>query len=457
MSAFLKNNVDFKDFSKYVSLNVLGMLAFNCYILADTYFVSNGVGLDALAALNLALPLFGLISGFGMMLGMGGATGYAILRAEGKNGAPAFMHSLLLALLLSVVFELTAVFAADKLSVFLGADGDTFAYTTEYVSVLMYFAPAFFFNQVFICFVRNDSNPVLAMFAVAAGSIVNVILDYVFIYPLQMGMLGAVLATGLAPVISLVILSSHWLVKRRTLRLKLSRFSFRTCGRICSLGIFSFVSEISNGIVILVFNMIIINLTGNTGVAAYGVIVNVFYVALGFFNGVSQGIQPLVSRRYGQNRPRNAKRVFKYGLITAFVMGAALYIISAVFSEGIVGLFNSENSQQLEELAVPGMRIFFTALFFSGFNIVTAGFFSATGRGGKAFAVSFARGLLVIIPLAYLFAGLLGMTGVWLSFPITEIAVAVFAGMLLLNFFKTYRHRNSYLYCRETRDERRFI
>lgn len=432
-------NRNLADFSKYVSLNVIGMLAVNCYILADTFFISNEIGLNALTSLNLALPVFGVIFGVGMMLGMGGATKYALLKAEGLDADRTLTHSLLLGLIFSVFFELAAVFLSVPLSRLLGASDTTIALTSEYISTLLYFAPAFIAQQIFTCFVRNDGSPAIAMISMAVGSVSNVLMDYVFIYPLGMGMFGAVIATGIAPLISLCILSTHWIFKCNKLKFKFVKPQLKLFGNIFALGVFSFISEISNGIVVFVFNFLILGLAGEIGVAAYGVIVNVFYVAIGFFNGVAQGVQPLISKRYGEGNYNDVKKLLLYAMVTAFSIAAAIYIFAVAMPDQIVSVFNSENSAEMASIAVQGMRLFFIGVFFVGFNVINAGFFSAVEKGGRAFAISVLRGLIVLIAMAFLLSHFFGMTGVWLALPSSEVIVCIVGAILLSNCLKNLK------------------
>lgn len=434
------SNANLKSFSKYVSMNILGLIAFNAYILADTLFISNGIGLNALAALNFAFPVFGILSGCGMMLGMGGATKYAVLKAQGEDNSKVFAHSLALGVILSIIFVLLGVFASHELSVLLGARGGVAELTEIYLRVILLFAPAFIINHICVCYVRNDNSPALAMAAVALGSIANVILDYVFIYPLEMGIFGAVLATGLSPCISLCILSVHWIARKSNVHIRLSKPDFRLIGSILRLGVFSFVLEIAGGVAILIFNLIIMRITGELGIAAYSIIANIYFVAIGFFNGVAQGMQPLVSRAYGLNSRKDVKQLLRYGMITALVIAFVLYILIAVFAEGIVGWFNSDNNVALVPMATLGCRIYFVALIFVSLNIVVSGFMGATERGGFAFLITVLKGFIVLVPLVFLLAHTQGLTGVWLSIPLCEALVSVMSVALMIAALRKLRY-----------------
>ena len=188
-----------RDFARYTILSVLGTLGVSCYILADTFFVSKGLGTNGLAALNLAIPVYNFIHGTGLMLGMGGATRFSICKTQNITGEinQIYTNTLCLALTFSVAFSLMGILFSDKLAILLGADMHIFQMTVTYLRWLLLFAPAFILNDVLLCFVRNDASPQLSMIAMLVGSFANIVLDYIFIFPMGMGILGAIFATGL--------------------------------------------------------------------------------------------------------------------------------------------------------------------------------------------------------------------------------------------------------------------
>ena len=428
----MKTETLLRDFFHYVLLNICGMVGLSCYILADTFFISNGLGANGLTALNLAIPVYSLIHGSGLMLGMGGAIKYAIYRGqkEPKNADKSFSGTIYLMSILAVIFVLTGIFLSEKLTMLLGADKDVFRMTNTYLRILFLFAPAFMANDTLICFVRNDGNPKLSMIGMLTGSLSNIILDYIFIFPLNMGILGAVLATGLAPVISLIVLSRHWLAKQNQFHFVRIKPSFRLIGNIISLGAPSFITEMASGIVIIAFNTIILHLQGNIGVAAYGVVANLSLVVISIYTGIAQGTQPLLSRAYGYGQRENQKQILKYALITMSVISCGIYLVFLLSAGPIVSIFNREQNIQLQQIAETGIKLYFTAIPFAGFNIMISSYFTATEKALPAQIVSLSRGFFVIIPMALFLSFLLEMAGVWLSFPITECLVT-FVGIAL--------------------------
>ena len=422
-----------QDFGRYVSLSVLGMIAVSCYILADTFFVAQGLGTTGLAALNLAIPVYNVIHGTGLLLGMGGATKFSILKSQGahRRADSVFTHTLGMAAAAAAVFALVGALGAPQLAALLGADGETAAMTGTYLRVLLLFAPAFLCNDVLVCFVRNDGAPQLAMAATLSGSLANVVMDWFFIFPCGMGIFGAVLATGFSPVIGVIVQSPHWLGRRRGFHLRQVRPRLRTAGQVLALGVPSLLDQLSGAVVMITFNTLILGLTGNTGVAAYGVVANLSLVVLSVYTGIAQGIQPLVSRAWGQGQRAALQRLLRYALGTALVFSAALYLVFFLGAGPIAGVFNSEQDPAMQTIACQGLRLYFLAAPFAGVNIILAVYFASVEQAVPAQAVSLLRGILVILPMAVALAAAFGMVGVWVAFPVSEALVALVAWALL--------------------------
>lgn len=423
----MKEKTLLKEFTQYVTLNICGMIGLSCYILADTFFVSRGLGANGLTALNLAIPVYSFVHGSGLMFGMGGATKYSICRGQKdyQNANTVFSTTIAIMSALALIFVLTGLFFAGTLTSLLGADDAVFDMTRTYLKVILLFAPAFMANDTLLCFVRNDGNPRLAMAAMLAGSFSNIILDYLFIFPLGMGIFGAVLATGLAPVISLLVLSKHLLTGQNQFHFKRIKPAFHLSKTVVSLGIPSLITEVASGIVMIIFNAIILHLQGNIGVAAYGVVANLSLVVTSVYTGIAQGTQPLLSRLYGHGDKENLTRILKYALKTMLIISCGIYILFLFAANPIVSLFNSEHHSLLQQIAVNGLKLYFTAIPFVGFNIILAAYFTSTEKVLPAQIVSLSRGFVLIIPMAFAMSLLLQMNGVWLSYPMTECLVAL--------------------------------
>ncbi|MDE7312726.1 MAG: MATE family efflux transporter [Eubacterium sp.] len=423
---FLRDMDCFREFARYASLNVLGMLGLSCYILADTYFIASGLGADGLTALNLAIPVYSFIHGSGLLAGMGGGTRYSIFKSLGNHQEAdrLFTNTVFLAAALAGGFVCAGAFFTDGIVTALGADASVFAMTSIYLKMILLCSPAFLLNNVLLCFVRNDGAPQLSMRAMLGGSLSNVALDYLFIFPCRMGMFGAVLATCLAPAISLALLSPHFLKKNNQFRLVKCCPNGRHLAAILASGAPSLVTEVSSGIVMIVFNTIILRLRGNIGVAAYGVIANLSLVVIAVYNGIAQGSQPVISRHYGSGKQKKAHAVLRYALTTMLLLSVLIYAGTYAFAPQIAGLFNKEHDETLQRIAVEGLKLYFTACPFVGFNLILATYFTAIARPLPANLISLLRGFIVILPLAVFFSAAFQMTGIWCAFPVTELLVA---------------------------------
>lgn len=418
-------------FAKYVVLNVLGMIGLSCYILADTFFVAQGIGADGLTALNLAIPVYSFIYGTGMMIGMGAATRFAISRAK-----DIFTQALYLVAVFAVLYITLGIFGVDVLAQMLGADAVTHQMTAVYLRVILCFSPMFMMNNVVLCFARNDQAPRLAMTAMLLGSLSNIILDYVFIFILDMGMFGAAFATGIAPVVGLSVLSLHFIRRKNTFKVRKAPVRLAALRDICGLGVYALVTEVATGVVIIIFNLLILGISGNTGVAAYGIIANIAYVVTAIYTGISQGVQPVISESYGRGNRNETDRIYRYGIVTALILSACIYGLLYFFAEPVASIFNRDGDATLAGIAVEGIRIYFLSVPFAGVNIITTAFFSSVDTPKPAFLVSVLRGIVVIIPTAVIMAGIWNMTGVWMAITVTEVLVLGVAMTALVKYGK---------------------
>ncbi len=423
-----------KEIKGYVTRSVLSTFGLSLYILADTFFIANGVGTLGLTALNIALPLFNLLNGLGLLLGMGGATLFVL-----KKGKTYFSELLLTGILLGVVFTFLGLTAVRPLATLLGASTATLHLTSTYLRFILVMAPFFICNNLVLAFIRNDNNPQLAMKAMLFSSFFNIIFDYIFVFPLKMGMAGAALATVLSPVLSLLILSSHRKKANRRLVFKFTKLRIKTITRSAQLGLSSFLTEMSTGISILVFNQVLLSLSGDIAVAAYGILANILLVALALFTGVAQGVQPLISQATANKEIQKVFYYLHYGFKVSFTLALLLYLIVLIFKIPIVAIFNSENNSALAKLALNGLPLYFLALFGACFNIILSIFFAAVGKAKQSFIIALLRGYLLILPFVILLGKTFGLTGVWLSLPLSEGLTLVIAIFLFIQLKKVYQ------------------
>jgi putative MATE family efflux protein len=421
-----------KTFLRYVYTNIIGMIGLSCYILADTFFISKEFGADGLTSLNLAISIYSFINATGLMIGIGSATKYSIYKAQNKHikANITFTNSIKMGVLAGILFLLIGLFGSSLLSNLLGANKNTFDMTNTYLKTILCFAPFFILNNIFIAFIKNDGNPKLSMAGMLIGSFSNIILDYVFIFPLQLGMFGAAFATGLAPIISMCILMMHCIKKKNGFHFHKSKLAIKEATRICSLGGSYFIAEIASGIILIVFNLLILSISGNIGVAAYGIVANLALVATSIFAGIAYGTQPLLSKAFGQGNSENLRHLFKYEILVSLGISTILYVLIVIFNYQFVEIFNKDHIEILSKIASNGLIIYFAGFFFAGINIITSGILSSINHPKHAFTISILRSGCIIVPLALLLSYLFGMIGIWLSFPLSELLTLIVAVFL---------------------------
>lgn len=407
---------------KYILQSAAGMLGISVYILADTFFIAKHSGTVGLTVLNLALPIYGLIYAIGSMIGIGSATKYAIGKAMGERDVDFyFIQSLMWSVMISIPFVLLGIFAPKQILQFMGADQMIADFGMSYLRIVLLGTPFFMMNYTFTAFTRNDNAPTTAMFGSLIGSLFNILFDYIFMFPMRLGLTGAALATALCPIVTMSVCCTHYFGKQNGVGFQWKIPSIGHLFSCCQFGVSAFVGEITSAVTTTIFNTLILEIAGNTGIAAYGVIANISLVAVSILNGISQGIQPLISNSYGEGRTKDVKKLLKTGIIVAILV--QIIIISSVwgFTDELICFFNSEGNETLFSYAYSGMRCYFLGYLFAGMNIIFAGYFSAVGRTKQAFTVSILRGALAIAVCAIVMSKYWGMNGVWLSFLASEI------------------------------------
>lgn len=415
-----------RQFFRYVFQNVAGMIGVSVYILADTYFISVCAGADGITVLNLVLPIFGVIFAIGAMLGVGAATRYSIGKAQGEKEVDFyFTQTIMWDIIFSIPFVLLGVFVPEYVLKFMGADANIMALGREYVRIVMIAAPLFMINHVFTDFTRNDHAPGIAMIGSIAGSLFNIIFDYLLMFPAGLGLKGAALATIFSPVVTSLICCIHLFGKKNQVGFRWMLPSVHQFTAYCGTGISAFVGEMSAAVTTTIFNMLILDIAGNVGVAAYGVVANLSLVAMAIFNGISQGAQPLLSQSFGYGRQKEVSLLLRLGLLVSFIVEIVIIGVIWKYTDGLVAIFNSEGNEALLYYAHDGLRLYFLGYLFAGINIFLVGYYAATARVKQAFLASILRGALAIAVCAIVMAKLWGMQGVWLSFLGAEIITVV--------------------------------
>ncbi|WP_025729756.1 MATE family efflux transporter [Atopobacter phocae] len=424
-----------QQFVQYVSASVFGLLGVSVYILADTYYIANGIGVDGLAALNIALPIWSLISAVGLLIGMGSSIYFAI-HSHQTIRRQAYSTSVILGIVIGLCLSAIGWLSLPILTTSLGATDELISLTMEYLRVVLPLAPIFITNTILSSFLRNDGAPRRAMATQLIGSFLNIILDYVFIYTFQWGMMGAALATGMSPIVGLLIAYPHF--KRHAyLQLRIKWFQLELIPSMLSLGSATFLLELSGGVVLFVFNHLLIAVSGNLAVAAYGVIANVALVTNALFTGISQGTQPLLSRYFNGKVSDTTQQFYHLARYVVIGLSIVMYALLYIYAPAISALFNAEESTVLNQLATEGIRLYFLSLPLTGLNVLNVMALSAINQPRFSLFFSLLRGLFIIIPMGMILSYWFGLQGIWSAVLLTEICVWVLSYRYHLNHYRT--------------------
>ncbi|QQO10154.1 MATE family efflux transporter [Breznakiella homolactica] len=408
---------------RYVIPQMIGLVFNSIYFIVDGIFIGNRLGSTALAAAGVAVPVVEITIALSMLISVG--TGIIISTRLGQgdeNGAVAvFNFSNVIALAVGAAFAVLGNIFIVPLARFLGATDVLLGDTVTYLRYFISFSPFLIFSFALGTYARNDQRPTLAMAALTIGSLSNILLDYVFMYPLNMGMAGAALATGLGPVFSVLILLPHFLRKKGKLFFRRPSFSMSTLVKIGQNGTPAFVAEFSLGFVTLMYNIFIIrNGLGEDGLAAYMVIGYAALICLTAFLGASQGVQPAVSFFSGAGEKGKIRELFKAMLLFTAALGIVFYGLLFFFGKNFFSIFIRDNPPLLQ-FAADNARIYFLNLLPAGINILMISFLQSMERSAESLVISLSRSTVPVVLGLIVLPLLFPDTGLWLAVTFAEV------------------------------------
>lgn len=417
-------------FISYLIPAVLGMVLMSVNIMIDAVMVSRGVGADGLAGVNVAVPAFSIFFSISLWIGMGGATMYSIALGENKieRARSIFTQSMTVAVAIVGVLMIICLWKIEDIAYLFGANEVILPYSLDYLHVLFTFGMVYVLENVLSTFIRNDGNPNLAMAGLIITAVLNIIFNYIFIFILGWGVTGSASATILSAAIGFLVLLSHFFRKNSILKWTKLKLEWQTIKEILVIGFPSFTTEITVAIVTIGFNVTFIQYAGEQGVASYAMVNSIHAMTLLLFFGVGAALQPIASFHYGANLSERLKEGLQLAVKTAVVLGAIATIIGLFFGKYLIGLFDVQ-SEELLNMTVIGISLFFTQYVFLGYNIVYGEYFQSVRQTTKSVFIILSRGLLLIIPLLWIMPKLFGVNGIWLVMPVAELltACAVFA------------------------------
>ena len=366
--------------------------------MGDALFIGRGVGSEGLGAISLTIPFFSFFTAVAMMIGIGGAALMSIEfgKKNVKAGQALFSQSVLFTALVATALVCAGLYWLDNYMALVGAQGYMAELAIEYQSLMLKFFVVYALAWVLSCFVRNDTNPKLAMYAMSGGAITNLVLDYVFVIQFGWGMSGAALATGLSQILIFCILLTHFIGQRGYLRLSLEGLGFDKVRGILNIGLPTFFIEVTTAMTIMLFNFILLKQFGEGHVVAYGLTANVGVFSLFTALGIAQACQPIISFNHGANNIERVKEILFLGL--RYALGSGLvYLVIVWLAAGWIAAFYIVDQPELVDLAATALRFYFLAPPVMGFNMVIANLFQATAHPRQATLLSLGRGFVFVV------------------------------------------------------------
>lgn len=434
----------FKQFLRYLVPSVVAMWVFSLYTIVDGIFVSKGVGELALASVNISMPFINFIFAISVLFSTGASTVISMYlgKKDFEKANEAFSFNLFTIIILAIMITVLSILNIDHLSRILGSTPDTIGYVKDYLFIISLFNIFFIVSYSLEVIVKADGFPFLATIGVIISAITNIVLDYIFVIKLGYGVKGAALATGIAQVLSTLFFLSHFLRKKSTLKFVKFNFDFFTLKRIICLGFPDCTSELSVGIVTILFNQALLKLIGQDALISYSVICYVNTLVLMTMIGITQGTQPLISFYFGAKDINRVNYLLKLSLKTVFITSVVVFISSIAFASNITELFINPKEINLFNNTVSVFKLYSISFLFVGLNLIISGFFVSIEQPIHSFIISLGRSLVLVTISLFLLTRLFGGNAIWITTVVSEFICLIIALSLLSNFFKNKNLNN---------------
>lgn len=414
---------------KYLSAAFGSAMITSIYSIVDMAIVGQYHGPEGAAALAVVAPVWNVIYSLGLLMGIGGSVIFSTRRGQTASGTgdenEYFTASVIGSLFLAIAAWLFILFFDRQILMFFGADQELLSLAQRYMTPIKFVLPFFLFNQMLSAFLRNDSHPTLATAGVLAGGIFNIFGDYFFVFTLDMGIIGAGLATAIGSVVSFAILTTHFFTEKNSLTIVRPMHLLPKLKKIVVTGFSTFFIDIAMGILTILFNRQIMRYLGPNALSVYGLIVNISTLVQCCAYSIGQAVQPIISVNFGAGKGARIKETLKYALLTAAAFGIFWAALSLAYPNLYVHIFMKPTPEILS-VAPTMIRHYALSFFLLPLNIFSTYYFQSILKPGAAFVVSVSRGLVISSILILLLPITAGANSVWFAMPVTELLVAVY-------------------------------
>lgn len=422
---------------KYLAAAFGSSLISSIYGVVDMAMVGQYQGPDGTAALAVVSPIWNIIYSLGLLMGIGGSVLFSMIRGKSekdhKESNEYFTAAFIGTAILAVITWLAVIFFDRQLLLLFGAEETLLPLAREYVLPVKFAVPSFLFTQLISAFLRNDGNPALATKAVIFGGVFNVFGDYFFVFTMDMGIFGAGLATCMGSVASLLIMCTHFINKKNTLRFVKPTHLLKKLKTITVTGFSTFFIDVAMGILTVLFNRQILKYLGTDALSVYGIIINISTFVQCCAYSIGQASQPIISTNYGAGKGARIKEVLKYAVGTAIVFGLIWAGVSLLVPNAFIYIFMTP-TEAILKIAPAIIRSYGISFLLLPFNIFSTYYFQALMKPMSSFAVSVARGALISGILIMVLPMIAPAASIWFAMPITELLVAIAVAVMMLRY-----------------------
>lgn len=412
---------------------VLGVLVNAFYNVIDSIFVGQGVGEIGLTAVAIAFPIMTVLLAIGMLVGIGAASLISLkLGEKDKDGAELILGNTVSLIIILVVFStLLALYYLEPMLLYLGATPDVMPYATDFARIIL--AGSVFMHISFglNATIQAQGDPKTGLKTMLIAALLNTVLNPLLIFGFGLGIKGSAWATVIAQAVASIWVLLYFIRGSGTLRLKLRCLAIRreiVLG-IAKIGLAPFIMQLCTSLTVVIFNFSLLKYGGALAVAVFGVVSRIQMLAIMPVVGISQGAQPIIGYNYGAGQYGRVLKAVKLAEAAAVALCLISLVCLELFAEGIMVLFNA--SQEMIHIGVTALRLFVATLPVVGFQIICANYFQAVGKAGYTIIFNLFRQVIILIPALVFLPGILGITGIWLAGPLSDLGAAILTGVFM--------------------------
>lgn len=422
-----------KQLCSYIFPAVGSLFVTYLYNVMDGIFVGQGVGSAALGAVNIGVPFITFAVAIVAMFPMGGATIIAIrMGRDDKDGANnAFMTALTLTVLTAVILTVVGTVFSQQIVDLSGArklGEEMRRMSADYLFYYSAFSLPMLMSNCLSVFVRNDGSPTLSFVGMCAGAVSNIFLDWLFIFPLQMGVIGAAVASGLGQIVSLLVLLSHFIRKHGNLRIR--RFTIQPVliRKICKRGAPEAVTQLTTPVTALCYNLVLAGLVGDIGVSTYSVLSFIYSLANAVLSGVAQGLQPLWGNSYGKQDTKEINDYFRFGMTINLMLSVLVSAVLILFDEPAIRIFSQD--MELINAASKALPVFALSFIPMALNLVYTSLLYSTKRTKQSDIIAICRGIVIKAIAIFCIPIIFGSNTIWAAPLVAEMITFAIAVIL---------------------------